>query len=63
MTKTLEELRQEIRAERPFVDKKPYSHNIIGLLLRQIAEEHGKDEANRAIRELGLKRLGWAEKP
>jgi len=61
--KSLEQLREEIVAERPFVDKAAYSHNIISLLLRQIANEYGKVEANRAVRELRLKRLGWQEEP
>jgi len=59
----LQALRDEIKAERPYVGRKEFSHNIIGSLLAQIAQEHGKAEANRAIRELGLKRLGWNEEP
>ena len=59
----LDTLRAEIKAERPYVGLKEFSHNIIGLLLAQIAKEYGKAEANRAIRELGLKRLGWNEEP
>ena len=61
MSKTLEDLRQEIKQEVPYIDKRPYSHNIVGLLLSQIAKEHGVAEANRAIRNLGLKRKGWSE--
>lgn len=61
MKKTVEELREQIAEEAPFVDLKPYSHNIISLCLMQIDKEYGKDEANKAIRELGLKKLGWRE--
>ena len=61
MNETLIELREDIRKERRYVDRKPYSHNIISSCLRIIAEKYGKDEANKAIRELGLKKLGWNE--
>lgn len=57
----LQELRDKISAERRFVDKKPYSHNIISLTLQRIASDFGRAEANAAIRELKLKKLGWHE--
>ena len=38
-----------------------YSHNIIRLCLQQIAEGYGTPVANRAVRELGLLKLGWRE--
>ena len=56
--KTLEELRQMIKDERPFVNKRPFSHNIISFTLREIDRRFGKAESQKAIRELGLKRLG-----
>jgi len=59
MAKTLKELRAQIKKEVPYVDIKPYSHNIIGLVLMQIAKEFGKDEANKAIDDFGLVNLGW----
>jgi len=61
MLKTLEELREKIEDEVPYVDVKPYSHNIIGLLLSQIAKEHGRAEANKAIEDFGLEELGWSK--
>lgn len=61
MSETLEQLRAKIAREVGFIDVKPYSHNIVGLLLSQIAQEHGTAEANRAIRDFGLKRKGWSE--
>jgi hypothetical protein len=60
MKKSLTQLRKEIRAEVPYVDVKPFSHNIIGCLLRIIDRDYGKDEANRAIKDCGLLRLGWS---
>jgi hypothetical protein len=59
--KTLQDYRNTIRQEARFVDLKPYSHNIISMSLRIIAEKCGKDEANKTIRICRLKRLGWSE--
>jgi predicted AlkP superfamily phosphohydrolase/phosphomutase len=61
MDKTLKELRNDISRERKYVDKKPYSHNIINFTLREIAAKFGKEEANKAVRELKLIKLGWSE--
>ncbi len=57
----LKRLRERIEREVPFVGRKPYSHNIIGLTLNQIAGEYGVAEANRAMRDFGLEKLGWRE--
>lgn len=57
----LEEVKERIRREKWWVGKKLYSHNIISICLREIAENYGQAEANKAIRELRLKRLGWHE--
>jgi len=59
MKSTLEELRQSIKEERQYVDKKPYSHNIISLRLQQIFEDYGKVETNKAIKDFKLDKLGW----
>jgi hypothetical protein len=37
----------------------PYTHNILGMLLRTIAEKLGKPCANRLIKKYGLKKLGF----
>lgn len=58
---TLSELIKAIKAEIPYVDRKPYSHNIISLNLRMIDADFGMKAANRVIRDLGLNRLGWVE--
>ena len=54
--------KKSIRDEVPFVDVKPYSHNLINLALQNIANAFGDEEANKAIEEFGLERLGWAKK-
>jgi len=61
MKKTLKELRAGIKKEVPYVDLKPFSHNIISIGLMIIAKEYGKEEANKAIRDFGLDELGWRE--
>ena len=55
----LAELYAKIEREVEFVDVKPYSHNIISLILRTISEEFGYNKANEAIDEFGLVLLGW----
>lgn len=57
--KTLDEWREAIAKEVPYVDVKPYSHNIISICLGAIAQEWGRAEADRAIDDFGLKELGW----
>ena len=59
MAKTLEELRERIDDEVPYVDVKPFSHNIISLTLQMIDKQYGKKEANKAIGDFGLEKLGW----
>jgi hypothetical protein len=51
---------KKIKKEIPFIDIKQYSHNIIGLCLRSIAEAYGNnEECNKIIVDLGLDELGW----
>ena len=57
--KTLKDWRETIQEEAPFVDLKPYSHNIISLALGAIHKGWGKAKANQAIKDFGLKRKGW----
>lgn len=61
MSKTLKELRKQIIAEKRYVDRKPYSHNIISIALHIIADKFGKEEANKTIRDFKLNKLGWKE--
>ncbi len=57
--KTLGDLRQCIRREIPYIDEKPYSHNIISLCLMEISQKYGIKAANKAVTDLGLDKLGW----
>jgi hypothetical protein len=61
--KTLGDWRDVIADNAPYVDKKPYSHNIISIALSAIADRFGKEEANKAIRDFGLTKKGWREQP
>lgn len=54
-------LYDKIEKEVDYVDVKPYSHNIISLVLRQISEEFGQDRANEAIENFQLELLGWSK--
>ncbi len=48
-----------ILREIPFVDIKPYSHNIINLELSVLADNYGEEEAKKLIKNTQLKNLGW----
>ena len=58
---TLEDLRKEIKKEAHYVDVKSYSHNIISIALQSIDRQFGTEEANRAVRDFKLERLGWSQ--
>ena len=61
--KNLGELQSDISAALPKLDRPgSYSHNIISICLRMIAENHGNDAANETIRDLGLDKKGWSER-
>jgi hypothetical protein len=59
MDKVLKDYRDKIKKEAPFVYIKPYSHNIISMVLGAIAKFYGKEEANKAIDDFNLESLGW----
>jgi hypothetical protein len=59
----LRELRGRIKKEVPFVGIKPFSHNIIGLSLQEIAKKFGTKAANKAIRDFRLTEKGFNEEP
>lgn len=48
-----------IDKEVDYIDIKPYSHNIIGLALKQAADTFGYEVANDLIEEFGLVMHGW----
>tara|TARA_R100000426_G_scaffold86684_1_gene68776 strand:- start:1120 stop:1317 length:198 start_codon:yes stop_codon:yes gene_type:complete len=56
---TKEEIINKIKKEIPYVDVKPYSHNIIGLQLNVLAEKYGQEEVEKIVRETNLKNIGW----
>ena len=62
MKKTLADLRRKVENEAQYIGKGTFSHNIVGLLLAQIAKEHGDEAANQAIRDFGLLKKGWSTK-
>ncbi len=55
------EIIRKIKKEIPFIDIKPYSHNIIGLLLSHYSAKNGKKETNELIKNKfpELLDLGW----
>lgn len=55
------EFYETIEKERPHVDKKPYSHNIISLTLQCAAAVGGNSMANRLIDDCDLVILGWSK--
>lgn len=59
---TLKGMIETIEDEVDYVDVKPYSHNIIGLTLRGIAEKYGNAVADAMIEEYRLDELGWKKK-
>jgi hypothetical protein len=59
MSDTLSELRDRIRWEAPYVGRKPYSHNIIRIVLAEIEKNFGRAEENRAVRNFNLERKGF----
>ena len=62
MSESLKTLRDSIQCQVDSVDVKSHSHNIISLTLQKIAREFGDDEANKAVTDFGLERLGWCHK-
>lgn len=59
------ELRTQIAEYGPLVDTPSdrYAHNIVGIVLSQIAEEFGTAAANEAIEDFNLEEKGWSTRP
>ena len=53
------ELMTKILMELPYVDIKPYSHNIIAITLKIIEEKFGEEESIRMMKECHLDKHGW----
>jgi hypothetical protein len=60
---TLDDLRDCLQREAPYVGIKPFSHNIVRITLVQIEQKFGRAEANKAVRDFRLKRKGFNEEP
>mgnify|MGYP003671268503 FL=1 len=56
----LVKIRESIIKEIPYIDIKPYSHNIIGLQLSAIDKKYGHDEVVKTIKEFELDKKGWS---
>jgi len=59
MALTEEQIMKLIEQEIPFVDIKPYSHNIIGLYLNLLSNRVGKEQVFQYIKNSPLIGLGW----
>lgn len=57
----MENARTQIEKEVEFVDIKPFSHNIISLVLMQVSSKIGNKYANVLIEEYDLEELGWSK--
>jgi hypothetical protein len=62
MSRTLDEWRADIREYAPQVDRASHAHNLINLALRNINEQFGEEEANRAVRDFKLEAKGWSQR-
>tara|TARA_E500000318_G_scaffold82640_1_gene78058 strand:+ start:307 stop:498 length:192 start_codon:yes stop_codon:yes gene_type:complete len=59
MPKTKEEIIECIETELPWVNIKPYSHNLISLCLKSLYNIVGKEELNQYMKNSGLLDIGW----
>tara|TARA_R110000803_G_scaffold146566_1_gene212303 strand:- start:194 stop:415 length:222 start_codon:yes stop_codon:yes gene_type:complete len=59
MTQTKQEIIKKIKEEIPYIDIKPYSHNIIGLELSILEQVAGKEAVIELVKTTRLKNLGW----
>lgn len=60
---TLEEWREEIGKNAPWVDRKSHAHNLISLALSAISKHFGIEESNKAVDDFKLEKLGWSKQP
>lgn len=56
---TKEDIISIIEKEIPYVDIKQYSHNIIGLALRNLNDLCGREAVVELVKTTELKNLGW----
>ena len=55
----LKQLELKIANEAPYVGAKPYSHNIIGMVLQQVEEEFGIEKVKLFVKIYDLDKKGW----
>lgn len=55
----VDDAKREIRAA--VRGRGPFWNNLVSCILRIVADDFGKAEANKLIEECDLKRLGWRE--
>ena len=60
---TLEQWEEKIKNEVPYIDVKPYSHNIISIALGAIDKHWGSIETNNIIIKYKLNERGWEITP
>ena len=61
----LSELRLKIAAYAPMgnTPSDQYAHNIVGIILAEIAKKFGTAAANEAIEDFNLENKGWSTRP
>ena len=59
LDKSLNVLSEEIRVWLESIDLKPYSANIIGIILRQVEKLYGEDQAKSLMMKHKLQNHGW----
>ena len=55
----MEKAIESIANETPYIDIKPYSHNIISLQLSIIENEGGLEKVKECIKKFKLDKKGW----
>jgi hypothetical protein len=63
MADSLRVLRAQIKREARYIGRKPYSHNIVRLVLADIDKRFGRAAANKAVRDFNLEAKGFNEEP
>ncbi len=59
MPMTLKGIQKKIAEEVPYIDIKPYSHNIISCYLKSIMDDFGIDVFNETLEKFDLEEKGW----
>ena len=60
-TETKKDIERLLSKEVPYIDLKPYSHNIVSLTLQIAAKNYGNEYANHLIDKFKLEKLGWSK--